>query len=519
MSSVSNKEQGRVIRSMSTASKAAADAVLAASASGAISSAITSSKTSTSIAINDINPSLQEQQRKQVSIDAEVVAATPAEFAKLSTRSAEAVQRQNGLTDAGDYIRTCICGDSDKCRQLMWGWADLGDDYRHMVQYVWLPTRSKKSTDLALYINKYHDLCAMHMLGKSINAKERIAYLASCKSVMPIAIHHFEKCLRDSALASKERSKTIDKYRCSKELGKEAKLSPNDKCVAAGSYEGEIYYVVPTIVDYSDKNGIEFELNQARIMHQLKLDALNNANKKASSAVSDTPVAKGSFGMAVKPPRRSPEQREFEQSSRKVAANPESSVLEIEELRKKLAASEKALDDMTKGREQDKVLYEKQIKEMTGQFEQLVSTTGMTRMSLLSDKWHEKNHWMTNHLFGFEQWKHFKAFVKRAFFQYKVDVNVKGNERLVSDFEQICMVAMLARRAFRRPTFSGIYGKSPTNITRYLKKWVPICGMIGHCISELPLEKTHNFYDEDMAKEFKVPYVYPDGTVKDYGVV
>jgi len=71
------------------------------------------------------------------------------------------------------------------------------------------------------------------------------------------------------------------------------------------------------------------------------------------------------------------------------------------------------------------------------------------------------------------------------------------------------MVAIVARRAFWRPYFSGIFGRSPKAITGYLKEWVPISAKIG-----LPLEKTHNFFVEEMAKEYKTPYILLDGTVK-----
>ena len=328
----------------------------------------------------------------------------------------------------------------------------------------------------------------------------------------------------------------IDKYRCLLEEGEQAGLTENDLCSAPGSGGTKTYFAYPTNIDFSD---IEFELNQAKKKSALKLKAqAQNASgkKKPPPANNDeftTPARKGaamltqagSFGRGVTSesgasaafaPRRSPEERSFEQRVCEIAANPGKYALEYEEMQKKLAASQKAYEEMKEGRERDKEAYEEQIKKVKEEFELQMRSTGMTRKSLLNNEWHKKYHWMSNFLFGFEKWEYFKAFVEHAFVDCDIDVSVTGDGRHISKFEKVCMVAMVARRAFRRPYFSGIYGRTPKAITRYLKEWVSISAKIGHCLSELPLEKTHNFFVEEMAKEYKTPYILSDGTVKDY---
>jgi len=152
---------------------------------------------------------------------------------------------------------------------------------------------------------------------------------------------------------------------------------------------------------------------------------------------------------------------------------------------------------------------------MEKEFEAQIKSTGMNRKLLLNDEWHNKYYWMSNFLFGFEKFAYFKSFVEHVFVDCDIDVNVNGDGR-ISKFEKVCIVAMQARRAFWRPYFSGMYGRTPKAITGYLQEWVSICAKIGHCISELPLEKTHNFFVEEMAKEYKTQYIRSDGTVNEY---
>ena len=156
--------------------------------------------------------------------------------------------------------------------------------------------------------------------------------------------------------------------------------------------------------------------------------------------------------------------------------------------------------------------YKDKFEKMKLEFEKDVSMSGLTRRSILSSNWHAKYDYMSNHLFGFEKWDHFKCFVQCAF-GVSVDVDGKGP---IKPFEMICMCAMVARRAYRRPSLAGIYCRTPTSITAYLQKWMPVFGRVGQNLSELPMEKTHNFITEATAKEWKTLYIYPDGTVVDF---
>jgi hypothetical protein len=171
-----------------------------------------------------------------------------------------------------------------------------------------------------------------------------------------------------------------------------------------------------------------------------------------------------------------------------------------------------ALQKERLARDQLEKEYEDKFEQMQLEFEREINMSGLTRRSILSTDWHAKNDYMSNHLFGFEKWDHFKCFVKCAF---GVCVDVKGKGP-IKPFEMICMCAMVARRAYRRPSLAGIYGRTPAAITKYLQKWMPEFGRVGRHLSELSMEKTHNFITEEQAKEWKTLFIYPDGTVVDF---
>eukprot|EP00956_Cyclotella_meneghiniana_P029761 scaffold73115_cov37-Cyclotella_meneghiniana.AAC.2 len=112
-------------------------------------------------------------------------------------------------------------------------------------------------------------------------------------------------------------------------------------------------------------------------------------------------------------------------------------------------------------------------------FEREMRITGLTRKTILSPAWHKKHPLMANHLFGFEKWEYFKTIVKYAFVGHDIDTEYVKGEGDIAPLEKICMCIMLARRAYLRQTFCGIYDRAPGSITNYLKEWVPVLGRIG----------------------------------------
>ncbi|KAL9189892.1 hypothetical protein ACHAXT_009567 [Thalassiosira profunda] len=333
--------------------------------------------------------------------------------------SIEVMQRRRGITPAGDLIKACACKNST-CRDIMWEWASLGEEYRGMVDYGYIPGRTKKTTPLGQHVNGYHDGSLLHLLGRDSVAGDVKKDLSSQSHTLAVAMHHWKVCLRDDVRKSKATSVVIDKYRTSIDAGKEAGLTPNDLCSIKGNDGAPSYYCFPTVVDFK---AIKFELNEAKKQNAITARARSaaGAKKPARTTESTTPAcggfALGSFGVGLQtpasasyvPPRRSPVEREHEQRVRDAADNPEKMVVELEEWKKKHEALQKAYEEMKEGRARDKEAFEKKEKEMKEEFERQIQSTGLSRFTLLSAEWHKKYHWMSNFLVGFEKWKYFKA--------------------------------------------------------------------------------------------------------------
>ena len=185
------------------------------------------------------------------------------------------------------------------------------------------------------------------------------------------------------------------------------------------------------------------------------------------SAVSSSSTPTGSFRTPAqsalkKMPRNSPVERAHIQQQRAMADNPQQQSLGIAELRKKLAASlevtknvqhtmesEKAKRDTSMesdkenhkniqhtmeskkskhdtSMESERAKHDTSMLVLRKEFEDKIKMTGLSRLTLLNAEWHTNHKGMSNVLVGFEEWKHFKIFVKAAFHGYSIDVNVTG---------------------------------------------------------------------------------------------
>ena len=270
------------------------------------------------------------------------------------------------------------------------------------------------------------------------------------------------------------------------ELGRAAGLSNNNRCEMYGSDKKvESYYWLPIVVDY---NAIEHDLAQARKYYNMKVAAEKKQKPARSISFLGTPggrsAAPSSFtptGRFVTPaqsarkkmPRKSPVERAHIQQQRAMADNPQQQSLGIAELRKKLAASlevtknvqhtmesEKAKHDTSMesdkenhkniqhtmeskkskhdtsmesekakhdtSMESERAKHDTSMLVLRKEFEDKIKMTGLSRLTLLNAEWHTNHKGMSNVLVGFEEWKHFKIFVKAAFHGYSIDVNVTG---------------------------------------------------------------------------------------------
>lgn len=399
----------------------------------------------------------------------------------------------------------------------MWEWSKLGEDYSHMLDYVTLPPfkTGDNITPQNEHSNGYHKICVLHLHGREKMIRDEFA---SNKNKVYIAPHHFKPCLRGALVRSTQEKSYIKKYRCSKQEAKDALLTAADMCkLRAKGDNDHIFYLAPNNINFDD---IKHELSEAKVKTRIRIDALNASSKKKKLS-SDTSAAVAprqvdSTTSVVRTGKRSPIERDFDNMCNVLKETPAKHVLEMNELKQQLADMEKELNDVKEAKDKEIAELKRQNEEQRIEFEKQISTTGLTRQSLLSPEWHKKYPHMLNYLVGFEKWDHFKSFARAAF---DVDVDITGTKYNIQPFEKVCMCAMMIRRAYRRPTLGGIYGRTPAAITGYLKEWIPIFGQVGWYLSELSMEKTHNFFDEATARQLKTKYIYEDGTVVDFSQI
>jgi hypothetical protein len=433
--------------------------------------------------------------------------------------------------------RSCCCSNPELCKKLMWEWSMLGEDYAHMLEYAAIPPlkTGEKVTTQNEHANGYHKVCVLHLHGRDKQINDEFA---TNDHKVFIAPHHFKPCLRGALARSTKEKSNIKKFRCSKQEAKDALLTAADLCkVRAKGDNVQIYYISPNNINFDD---IKHELSEAKAKARIKLDAANASSKKkklgsntsaavaprrvdftspsATSSVEEKLRTKYNQPTSINVSRtgkRSPIERDFDNMCNEFKETPEKYVLEMNELKQQLAKMEKELEDVKVTKNKEVAELQLENEELRKEFEKQIRTTGLTRKSILSPEWHNKNPHMSNYLVGFEKWDHFKSFAKAVF---AVDVDITGESK-IQPFEKVCMCAMMIRRAFRRPSLGGIYDRTPAAITGYLQEWIPIFGLVGWWLSELSFEKTHNFIDEETARELKTKYIYPDGTVVDFSEI
>jgi hypothetical protein len=247
--------------------------------------------------------------------------------------------------------RTCACRDSSRCRLITKEWLRLGDEYKHMVDYVVPPRKSKDDTTMACFRNGYRDGCLRHLYGENADVPDTKSNL----TVVSIAFHHFDPCLREELRLSKNK-KHLDKFRCSLELGEEAGLTEEDLCGFDDSEGNTTYYAFPTITDYTT---IEHELNVAKLkrFYEHKIDA----------TVMEKPKEAHLQG---------------------IAAHPEIYESRMTFLGEQLAQWQQTHEKLTAEKEAEKVKYEAKIKEMQQELDQYKKCENAEEILLASSALH-----------------------------------------------------------------------------------------------------------------------------------
>eukprot|EP00956_Cyclotella_meneghiniana_P022308 scaffold42007_cov51-Cyclotella_meneghiniana.AAC.4 len=109
-------------------------------------------------------------------------------------------------------VLSCICLNSERCKQLVRGWNVLGENHAHMLEYVGIPKYRYKNTPLGTHVNGFRDSVFCQLLGQGINSKPHKDWLNSSeRNTTNVALHHFKPCLRDAISRSKLESTHMKK--------------------------------------------------------------------------------------------------------------------------------------------------------------------------------------------------------------------------------------------------------------------------------------------------------------------
>jgi hypothetical protein len=455
------------------------------------------------------------------------VAVPPQEQKKQKNK--KSAYRDGNHPDTGLRARNCGCPYKTKCRERAWKYAAMGDEA--MLYYLKIPPYPKGGSKTATgrHTIKFRNCLARHLLARH------------CTDGLPnewnddkerVSITHFPPSFRDALWNMP--ATTVEKWIISLDVGKAAGLTEVDFC------EGEThYFVAPSL----RTKAIEDELKEAQRVYAInKGDGITAAaaiqtgsfgtvatsmlkTPKAAAASttqsSTERVQQPTATVSVTPvsiprPRMSVEAKEHAKLMKEMQNDPHKFVQQFIDMQIENKKLKSRADNLMQQQKKDKEEYDKKVEQLRQDFECMVKSNGLSRQSLLSDEYHKKYYWMSAFLFGLD-WQQHKNFVKAAFHQHDVNVNVTGNDKYITNFEAINICTMLTRRGYCRGTLAGMYERtSLSTISNVTKKWMPILGKVGTSMSHLSLELNHSFFTEEECKEHGMLWMGPDGNVIDY---
>ena len=420
-------------------------------------------------------------------------ASVAAAAARPSGSTADATRsRKNGVHPVTQLrVRTCACAYPSSCREIMWGYAAIGD--AEMCDYLYLPANPPKvKTPLQKHCAQYLENVLHHLYGQdSTDVKEQT------KSGMDrrVAFHHFDPRVRECIRGDRKKGKQkIDRYRVPDEIGRDI-LTNRDKCVVPGTdaSAGKTYFASPTV----NMEDARFALRTAEISHERRC---------AAAGLSPAPSAlpPGTTGRQT----RTPEERELDRMTRETRENPEAAAIRIRDLEKQVEALKKALKKQKKEYDERVAKLEDQMAVQREELTEKLIHSGLNRQSLVSESYHTDKPWVAKFLFG-RPWKEHVARGDALFgggFVKDFDCNVTGTGN-ITPFEKYCMCCMIVWQAFLNPTVAAIYNRDPSSVSRYMTEWMPLLGEAGSDLSELDLNMNHNYFDIGFCKEDGMAYI------------
>jgi len=368
----------------------------------------------------------------------------------------------------------------------MWRHAKIGNK---KMFYVLLPGIPKvKVTKTGKHVIGYRDRSFHHLYGVGNTDVDTRAPTTGRKKLY-IAFHHYHEVvywqiLRDSSKLSKK----IHKWRVPIDVGRQCDppLTNADKCKVPDTRRGygDAFFAVPIL---SDLDSAYTKIAEAEREYNLRLNAYD-------LNVGEPVLVTG---------RKTPKERRIDMKERDAKANPRAAALrmqdlevEIEMLRVEVKKLKEAADESDKTHQAE---LEMQNEIVTAQ----LMSTGLTRLSMLSNTYHKDKPWLSKYLFG-RTWEQHLDLAKELF---RVTPTAIRMTDAITDFEKFSICAMIARRGYTQHTAAAIYDISRGRISEYMKQWMPRLVQKGSYCSELDLVMSHNLFSIEYCKENGLPYM------------
>ena len=404
-------------------------------------------------------------------------------------RTEESTLRRRGIDpETGLRVQSCSCKTQQECRRIMQKYASMGNS--DMCLYLRLPGYPKATeTPSAQHIIQFRDNVCHHLYGYGESTD-----LKKGKSVVDyVALHHFHPLMRPY-LRHEQGVQKLSKWRVPLAIGRQCGLTDRDLCKVMDS-NGEKSYLCSPIRRWKD---IQQEFDEAEHKYNAQLAALDDSLTTVAS------VAKSG--------RKSPREKEYEMEIdallQEAQANPRALAIRLHQEIEKNESLQNTIDERKKQTDERESKLRQELEEARDKVTKELIDQGLNRKILLSNEYHNTKKWVSPHLFGLP-WEEHKA-RGAAMFGETVDnfnVNVTGDEKHITEFEQHCICCMVCWRGFFQKTIAAIYNRDRSSISRYMKKWMPLLGAAGANMSELDLVMNHNLYDVDYCKEKGLLYM------------
>lgn len=392
-------------------------------------------------------------------------------------------------------VLTCSCPNPKECRAIMWRHAKIGNSE---MFYASIPgeTKVKEGKELsktAKHVTSYRKRIFHHLYGYGNRDVE------CTKRNMYVAFHHYpnypkeyRQTLRDASKISRK----MFKWRVPIEIGRQCNppLTDADLCDVP-NLEGECgtsFFAVPIL---SNLGSAYAEIAEKEREYNERLRALHPRLDKEPVAI---------------PGRKSPKERQIDIKENDAKANPRAVALRLQDCEDEIDALRAEIKKLELAAKDNEQRHAADLEEQNEIFTTQLMSSGLTRLSMLSNNYHNDKPWLSKYLFG-RPWKQHVDLAKALFDVEPTTVTLDGT---ITEFEKYCICSMITRRVYTQHTAAAIYNVDRSTISRYMKKWMPKLGEAGGWCSELDLVMNHNLFSIDYCKENNLPYIDEDGVAQ-----